>query len=519
MAVIKAVSSRAGIGQALDYVTKEEKTEEKLVSGLHCEPDTAKDEMQATKEMWGKTGGRTYKHFVQSYHADEKITPEQAHRNAEELAKNTEAWKGFEVLISTHIDRWHTHTHFIVNSVSYEDGHKLQWSKADLQDLKDRCNEQSRQQGLHVPEKGKTFSGEEREITQAWTKDTYQTLKQAEKGKVESYVQNITLAIIEAKQTAKSKEEFIEQMESHGYSVDWQDSHKNITFTDKEREEHGETKCKVRNSRLEKYYNIDFSKEGLLNEFKANRAEAERPRAEQPSLANTVREIQSGLSAEDDRMQRIEETLAEVRADRERAKQPAAGSIRSGSSRAGNTPDREPEIKTETAGEQRARESQSREISERADRIRAGHEEVKSGQLRNDFNLNRMGRQIQFATGKIEKIGAEQRGINEKANSLRDKLNSIRERIIQVRDSIRQRFSRAEQTEQPDNSTRPTSQNTQSVKEQKLAREKQSQDNAQEPQNDKKDSVREKLEKFTQEAKEGRQEQTEHIHQRRGRHR
>ena len=51
MAVIKAVSSKAGIGQALDYVTKEEKTEDKLVSGLHCEPDTVKDEMQATKEL------------------------------------------------------------------------------------------------------------------------------------------------------------------------------------------------------------------------------------------------------------------------------------------------------------------------------------------------------------------------------------------------------------------------------------------------------------------------------------
>ena len=60
MAVIKAVSSKAGIGQALDYVTKEEKTEDKLVSGLHCEPDTVKDEMQATKELWEKTGGRTY---------------------------------------------------------------------------------------------------------------------------------------------------------------------------------------------------------------------------------------------------------------------------------------------------------------------------------------------------------------------------------------------------------------------------------------------------------------------------
>ena len=55
MAVIKAVSSKAGIGHAIDYVTKKEKTEEKLVSGLHCEPETVKEEMQATKELWGNS--------------------------------------------------------------------------------------------------------------------------------------------------------------------------------------------------------------------------------------------------------------------------------------------------------------------------------------------------------------------------------------------------------------------------------------------------------------------------------
>ena len=216
MAVIKAVSSKAGIGQALDYVTKEEKTEDKLVSGLHCEPDTVKDEMQATKELWGKTGGRTYKHFVHSYHEDEHITPEQAHKNAIELAKGTEAWKGHEVLIATHIDRGHIHTHFIVNSVNFEDGHKLQWSKADLQNLKDRCNAQSREQGLHVSEKGKTFEGAEREETVAWKKETYQLLKQA-----------------------------------------------------------GEKACKIRNNKLEKYYNMGFGKEELEHEFERNARTAE----------------------------------------------------------------------------------------------------------------------------------------------------------------------------------------------------------------------------------------------------
>ena len=263
MAVIKAVSSKAGIGQAIDYVTKEEKTEEKLVSGLHCEAETAKEEMQATKELWEKTGGRTYKHFVQSYHKDEKITPEQAHRNALQLAENTPAWKGFEVLVATHKDKDHIHTHFIVNSVNFEDGHKLQWSSADLRELKERCNAQSREQGLHVPEKGKTFEGAEREETVAWKKETYQLLKQAEQGKVKSYVQDIALAVLDCKETATSQETFIRLMNERGYEVDWKDSHKYITYTDLAREQAGEKACKIRDNKLEKYYNMDFGKESM----------------------------------------------------------------------------------------------------------------------------------------------------------------------------------------------------------------------------------------------------------------
>ena len=319
MAVIKAVSSKAGIGQALDYVTKEEKTEDKLVSGLHCEPDTVKDEMQATKELWGKTGGRTYKHFVQSYHEDEHITPEQAHRNAVELAKNTEAWKGHEVLIATHIDRGHIHSHFIVNSVNYENGHKLQWSKADLQNLKDRCNEQSRQQGLHVPEKGKTFSGEEREETVAWNKETYNLLKQAEEGEVKSYVQDTALAVMDCRETATSREDFIDQMKARGYGVDWKDSHKYITFTDLERQSQGEKQCKVRNNKLEKYYAVDFGKESLEHGFEINaRREAERTatteRARQQLDRTAVSEdSRTGKAYQPDNTAVTEERLSNLR--------------------------------------------------------------------------------------------------------------------------------------------------------------------------------------------------------------
>ncbi|EAI3366690.1 hypothetical protein CO471_09410 [Campylobacter jejuni] len=113
-------------------------------------------------------------------------------------------------------------------------------NKHDLKDLKERCNEQSWEQGLHVPEKGKTFAGEVREETVAWSKDTYQLLKQAEQGKVKSYVQDIALAVLDCKETATSRETFIRLMNERGYGVDWQDSHKYITYTDLAREQPGE---------------------------------------------------------------------------------------------------------------------------------------------------------------------------------------------------------------------------------------------------------------------------------------
>ena len=282
MAVIKALSSGAGIEQAINYITQNDKTEGKLVTGINCQAGTAKEEMQATKELWGKTGGRTYKHFVQSYHKSEQITPEQAHKNALELAKNTKAWKGFEVLVATHVDKEHIHSHFIINSVNYTNGYKLRWSKKDLVDLKNRCNEQSIQQGLHVPEKGKTFFGQEREETVAWSKDTYKLLKKAENGEVKSYVQDIALAVMDCKEQATSRENFINLMKKQGYRVDWQDNHKYITFTDLTRQEQGERQCKIRNNKLEKYYAIDFGKESLENGFKVNAGQqAERERARQ----------------------------------------------------------------------------------------------------------------------------------------------------------------------------------------------------------------------------------------------
>ena len=270
MATIKAVSSKSGIGAVIGYVTKKEKTEAKLLSGYNCSPETVADEMMVTKMTWNKTEGRTYKHFVQSFHKDEAVTPELAHELANEFVNMCPQFRGFEVLVATHKDREHIHTHFIMNSVSFEDGHKFRMHKSELQQMKDISDKLCRKYGLSITEKGKTFEGAKRETVSAYDKDVYKLLLKAQEGKVQSYVQKIANGAIMSLQSATSKEDFIEKMKAHGVGVDWQDNHKYITFIDLELQNHGEERCKVRNKKLQKYYNVDLTKESLENVFEKN---------------------------------------------------------------------------------------------------------------------------------------------------------------------------------------------------------------------------------------------------------
>ena len=296
MAVIKAVSSKAPISTVIDYVSKDEKTEDKLLSGYNLtSPDTAKDEMQATKEVWGKTGGRTYKHFVQSFAPDENITAEQAHELAVKFAEQCQQFKGFEVLIATHQDRKHIHTHFVVNSVNFENGHKFQMKSTELQDMKDLSDKLCAERGLSITKKGKTFHGEDREETTAYSKEQYQLLKFAEQGKKQSYVQDIALAVLQCREQATSIEDFKMRMSEFGYAVKWEDSRKYITFTDTKLQEQGEKKCSVRNNKLEQYYHMDFSKEGLEREFEDN-ARKQTEQSKQFRASDITREFDRTIS-------------------------------------------------------------------------------------------------------------------------------------------------------------------------------------------------------------------------------
>ena len=254
MAIVKVTNSKASLRKAINYITQEEKTEDKLVSGINCTPETALDEMKATKEQYRKTDGRQYAHYIHSFKPGEDIDHSKAHKLALELAEKR--FKGYEVLIATHKDKDHIHSHIIVNSVSYENGAKLHSSKKDLEEIKELSNELCRREGLSITKPNRSLT--------SFKSQKYRALEKGVEGNYKSYMLDLWKNVNSSMKIATSKEQFISLMNEKGYQVNWSDSRKNITYITPENK-------RVRDKNLAKTFkNEKLFKEGLLNEFRRN---------------------------------------------------------------------------------------------------------------------------------------------------------------------------------------------------------------------------------------------------------
>lgn len=154
MAIFTAISENTQTATAmkrvLDYVMQDKKTVLggiKLVSGQNYVPESAFEEFMATKHQYGKAKGVFFKQYVQSFKPDCGATPEQIHQVGLKTAK---AFDGFGVVVATHIDRYHWHNHFVVNSVNCESGLKVQINEKGLEELRHKLDEICHQFWLEI---------------------------------------------------------------------------------------------------------------------------------------------------------------------------------------------------------------------------------------------------------------------------------------------------------------------------------------------------------------------------------
>lgn len=113
--------------------------------------------MMTTKQQFRKTDGRQFYHFVQSFPAEDGLTPQQVNAIGVEFAQKQ--FPDFEVVVATHLDTNHLHNHLVVNSVSCKDGKKLHQNAADLQRHRQVNDEICMAHGLQVLEPPKSTLG------------------------------------------------------------------------------------------------------------------------------------------------------------------------------------------------------------------------------------------------------------------------------------------------------------------------------------------------------------------------
>ncbi len=204
MAIVKFIVSGSPLKTVLDYVMDKRKTDDLLIAGLECCPETALDEFNFVKRKFKKEDGRQYYHIVQSFSPEGDITPEIPHEIGVQLA---EYFEGYQIVIATHVDKGHIHNHIVMNSVSYQTGKKFHQTREDMLRAKAYSNKLCREYGLSQTEEKSDYNG-----MPQWKRD----------------LRNLAYRV--ACRTA-TREGFIFQMEMHGYGVDWREGHKYITFT------------------------------------------------------------------------------------------------------------------------------------------------------------------------------------------------------------------------------------------------------------------------------------------------
>lgn len=209
-----------GMGAVMRYTMQDKKTiwgDQKLVSGVNCQPEAAYRDFMITKRLWHKEDGVQFYHMVQSFPKGDDVDPVAAHAAALELAKYFE---GSEVLVCTHIDREHIHSHFVINSVNLDTGRKLHVASQQLLELRQRNDEVCMQFGLPV------FQPEQKKKTKSMTIAEYHVAAKGQSRKLQ-----LMNMINDCMRHASNRDEFIALMESECYKVRWEKSRKNITYT------------------------------------------------------------------------------------------------------------------------------------------------------------------------------------------------------------------------------------------------------------------------------------------------
>lgn len=154
MAIFKSVSRTNALNRMLQYADKDRRANEDytLTRGINCSDyaEIALKQMEDVKHLYHKEGGREYQQYILSFKQGE-ITKEQAIEYAYEHANECFGSR-YQVFVGVHLNSKSgcIHAHYVVNSVSFVDGRKIQSSPLDYEIYKHKNDEIAKMYGLEV---------------------------------------------------------------------------------------------------------------------------------------------------------------------------------------------------------------------------------------------------------------------------------------------------------------------------------------------------------------------------------
>jgi len=227
MAITKIHPIKSTLNKAIDYITREDKTDDHiLVSSFKCNPITAPTSFMKTREAYQTRGSVLARHLIQSF-APGETDAKTAHQIGIELCKK-HLKDEYEYVIATHIDRGHIHNHIIFNNVNMRTGKCYQSNKKSYHQIRNQSDELCKENKLSViDEYYESYKRKYKTTGKSWYENN-----QARAGK--SWKSRLQYDIDRTIKKAKDWENFLRLMTELGYEIK-QGKHIAFCHQDKER--------------------------------------------------------------------------------------------------------------------------------------------------------------------------------------------------------------------------------------------------------------------------------------------
>jgi len=235
---------------AIDYITNEAKTDEKiLVTTNNCFPATAHTQFLKTREDNNVKGTVLARHLIQSFLPNE-TTPEQAHQIGLDLC-NKILKNEYEFVLTTHIDKGHIHNHIIFNNVNMVTGKCYQSNKKSYHKIRFQSDKLCKENNLIViDEHYETYKKKYKTNGKSWYEN-----EQFKKGS--SWKSKLQFDIDRTIKQSKDWDDFLDKMTILGYEI----KHgKHIAFKHRDKERF--TRSKI--------IGIDYTEDKLKERIKEN---------------------------------------------------------------------------------------------------------------------------------------------------------------------------------------------------------------------------------------------------------